>query len=281
MDHKPPNLQACLTVLRPTSGWIALKLKDLWDYRELLYFLVWRDLKVRYKQTTLGILWAVIQPSLITLVFSIFFTRLTSLPADGIPYPLFVFCGLLPWQLFAYVLNNASNSLIVNESLISKIYFPRLLIPLSAALSGLVDFAVACVVLFGMMLYYGATPAGGIWTLPLLVALTLAVAVGVGLWLSALNVEYRDVRYAIPFLTQLWFFLSPVIFPSSILPERWHTWYGLNPLVGLIEGFRWALLGKFEGPASWLGMSLTVTVIILVSGLYYFRSMEKEFADIV
>ena len=267
--------------LRPSSGWVPLNLGDLWEYRELLYFLTWRDVKVRYKQTLLGVVWVVIQPSFITLVFSIFLGRLAGVPSDGIPYPLFAFCGLLPWQLFSHALTNASNSLVANERLITKVYFPRLVIPLSAALSGMVDFGCAFAVLLGMMVYYGVVPTIALWTIPGFVIMAAATAVGVSLWLSALNVEYRDVRYAIPFLTQLWFFVSPVVYPSSLVPEKWRLWYGLNPMVGVIEGFRWALLGKTEAPGPWLAASTVVTLIVLVGGLYYFRRMEKNFADVV
>jgi lipopolysaccharide transport system permease protein len=281
MDSQSVNVESPLTVVRPSSGWVPLKIADLWTYRELLYFLVWKDIKVRYKQTTLGIFWAVIQPVLVTIAFTIFLGKLTNLSPNGLPYPLFVFCGLLPWQLFSYVLSNASNSLVVNESLISKVYFPRLLIPLSAALSGLIDFAVTFLVLLGMIVYYDLTLSLTLFAMPLLLILTLAIAVGVGLWLSALNVEYRDVRYTVPFITQLWFFLSPVIFPSNLLSEPGRTWYALNPLVGVIEGFRWVLLGQSEGVVFFLATSIPVTAIILIGGLYYFRRMERRFADIV
>jgi lipopolysaccharide transport system permease protein len=281
MELKGNNFDTVPLIIRPSSGWVPLKLGDLWEYRELLYFLLWRDLKVRYKQTVLGVVWVVIQPFFIMLVFSLFFGQLVGVPSDGIPYPVFVFCGLLPWQLFAHALTDASNSLVASERLITKVYFPRLVIPLSAALSGLVDFLFAFVVLLGLMAYYGIMPTSALWALPGFVLMAAATAVAVGLWLSALNVEYRDVRYTIPFITQLWFFLSPVAYPSSLVPERWRLLYVLNPMTGVVEGFRWALLGKSEAPGPLLAVSVAVTMVLLVGGLYYFRRMEKNFADVV
>jgi lipopolysaccharide transport system permease protein len=278
---KSENLQFAPIVVRPSSGWAPLNLADLWEYRELLYFLVWRDLKVRYKQTVLGVAWAIIQPSFITLVFSVFLGRLAGVPSDGIPYPLFVFCGLLPWQLFAHALTDSTNSLVLNERLITKVYFPRLVIPLSAILSGSVDFAFGLVVLVGMMLYFGVMPTIAVWLLPAFVVMAVASAVGVGLWLSALNVEYRDVRYIVPFIVQLWFFLSPVAYPSSLVPEKWRLLYGVNPMMGVVEGFRWVLLGNTARPGPWLAVSIAVILVLLISGLYYFRRMEKSFADVV
>jgi lipopolysaccharide transport system permease protein len=281
MDRQHEVLAPTPIVIRPSSGWVPLKLGDLWEYRELLYFLVWRDLKVRYKQTVLGIAWVVLQPSFITLAFSIFFGRLARVPSDGIPYPLFAFCGLLPWQLFVHALANSGNSLIANERLITKVYFPRLVVPLSAALSGLVDFIFGFVVLAGLMAYYGVVPRVALWAVPGFVLMAMATAVGVGFWLSALNVEYRDVRYIIPFITQFWFFMSPVAYPSSLVPERWRLVYGLNPMTGVVEGFRWALLGQTAAPGGWMVVSVLVTLVLLIGGLYYFRRMEKTFADVV
>ena len=222
-----------------------------------------------------------LQPFLLMVVFSVFFGRLAKVPSDGFPYPLFTFCGLLPWQLFAHALTEASNSLVANERLITKIYFPRLIIPLSAALSGLVDFVFAFFVLLGMMFYYGIVPSAALWALPFFILLAMTTALGVGFWLSALNVEYRDVRYTIPFITQLWLFISPVAYPSSLVPEPWRLVYGLNPMAGVIEGFRWALLGKTEAPGPVLAVSILVVLALLVGGLYYFRRMEKSFADVV
>ena len=230
-------------LIQPSRGWVSLKLRDVWEYRELLYFLAWRDIKVRYKQTVLGAAWAILQPDLTMVVFSVVFGRLLQAPSDGIPYPIFTFCALLPWQLFAHALTQSSNSLVSNERLITKVYFPRLVIPISAILAGLVDFGIAFVVLLGMMLYYGIVPTAAIVTLPLFLLLAVATALAVGLWLSALNVQYRDVRHTIPFLTQIWLFATPVAYASSLIPEPWRAWYGLNPMVGVVEGFRWALLG--------------------------------------
>lgn len=268
-------------IIRPTHGWVPLNLADLWRYRELLYFLTWRDIKVRYKQTLLGAAWAVIQPFFTMVVFSIFFGRLAKVPSEGIPYPIFAYCALLPWQLFAHSLTESGNSLVANERLITKVYFPRLVIPMSAVLAGLLDFAIAFVVLIGMMLFYGIVPTMAIATLPLFLLLAVTTALGVGLWLSALNVQYRDVRYTIPFLTQFWLFATPVAYSSSLVPEALRPLYGLNPMAGVVEGFRWALLGKAEGPGALLAVSAIVTVLVFVGGLYYFRRMEKIFADVV
>jgi len=267
--------------IEPSKGWVFLKLHDLWEYRELLYFLAWRDIKVRYKQTVLGAAWAIIQPFSTMVVFSIFFGRLAKMPSDGIPYPIFAYCALLPWSYFAGALDRAGNSLVGSANLVTKVYLPRLILPLSATMAGLLDFAIAFVVLIAMMIFYGITPTSAVWTLPFFLLLALATSLGVGLWLSALNVQYRDVRYTIPFLTQFWLFASPVAYPSSLVPEQWRVLYGLNPMAGVIEGFRWALLGKGSGPGPMLAVSVLVTVVLLVSGAYYFRRMEKTFADVV
>lgn len=263
------------------KGWAAIGLKELWEYRELLYFLIWRDIKVRYKQTALGAAWAIIQPFFMMVVFSLFFGRLGGMPSDGIPYPIFVYCALLPWQLFAHALSESSNSLVANERLITKVYFPRLVVPMAAVLGGLVDFAVAFLILLAMMVYYGITPGAAILTLPFFLLLAVATALGVGLWLSALNVQYRDVRYTLTFITQFWLFATPVAYSSSIVPAAWRPVYGLNPMAGVVEGFRWALLGKAEGPGLMLGVSIAVVIAILIGGLYYFRHMEDTFADVV
>lgn len=268
-------------LIRPVSSWSSIGLKELWEYRELLYFLVWRDVKVRYKQTALGAAWAIIQPLMMMVVFSLFFGYLAKVPSDGIPYPIFTFCALLPWQLFAHALTESSNSLVANERLITKVYFPRLVVPIAAVLGGMVDFAVAFAILVVMMLYYGIVPAWAIVTLPAFILLAIMTALGVGLWLSALNVQYRDVRYTIGFLIQFWLFATPVAYSSSIVPERWRPLYGLNPMAGVVEGFRWALLGKPERPGALLAVSVAVVILILVGGLYYFRRMEQEFADVV
>jgi lipopolysaccharide transport system permease protein len=255
-------------------------LSELWEYRELLYFLTWRDVKVRYKQTALGAAWAIIQPFFTMVVFSIFFGRLAGIPSDGIPYPIFSYTALLPWTFFANGLSQASNSLVGSVNLITKVYFPRLVMPLSAVLGGLLDFAIAFVVLLGMMVFYGVWPTTAtVWLLPFLL-LALVTALGASLWLSALNVQYRDVRYAVPFLTQFWLFATPIAYPSSLLSAPWRTLYGLNPMVGVVEGFRWALLGS-RPPGPMLGVSAAAAVLLLVSGAYYFRRMEKTFADVV
>ncbi len=269
------------TIIRPSSGWASLGLKELWEYRELLYFLIWRDIKVRYKQTILGAAWAIIQPFFMMIVFSLFFGRLAGAPSDGIPYPIFVYCALLPWQLFAHALTESSNSLIANERLITKVYFPRLVIPISAVLAGLVDFAIAFVILVAMMAYYRIVPTLAVLTLPLFIILAVMTSLGVGLWLSALNVQYRDVRYTLTFLTQVWLFATPVAYSSTLVPERWRAIYGLNPMAGVVEGFRWALLGKAQGPGILLAVSVSVVILILIGGVYYFQRMEETFADLV
>ncbi len=274
---------AALTALRiaPSKGWVSLKLNQLWEYRELLYFLVWRDIKVRYKQTALGAMWAVIQPFLTMVVFSLFFGHLGKIPSDDIPYPLFSFAALVPWTFFANGLSQSSNSLVGNANLITKIYFPRLIVPLASVFSGIVDFLLAFVVLLGMMLYYGLVPTLNVLWLPLFVLLAFVTSLGVGLWLSALNVEYRDVRYVVPFITQFWLFATPIAYPSSLLSEPWRTIYGLNPMVGVVEGFRWALLRTNTAPGPIIAVSSVTAFVILVTGAFYFRRMEKTFADIV
>lgn len=268
-------------VIEPSSGWVPLSLKELWEYRELLFFLTWRDIKVRYKQTVLGAAWAIIQPFSVMVIFSVIFGHLIKVPSDGIPYPIFSYCALLPWQFFAYSLGQSGNSVVASQSLITKVYFPRLVIPISTVLAALVDFAIAFIMLVGMILYYGILPSVAIVTLPLFLLLLIATSLACGLWLSALNVQYRDVRYTIPFLTQFWLYATPVAYPSSVVPGNWRVLYGLNPMVGVVEGFRWALLGKSEGPGPLLVVSSAVVLILLVSGLYYFRRMEDTFADVV
>ncbi len=267
--------------IRPARGALGIGCRELWEYRELLYFLTWRDVKVRYKQTVLGAAWAIIQPFFMMVVFSLFFGRLAGMPSDGLPYPLFTFCALLPWQLFAHSLTESSNSLVANERLITKVYFPRLVVPIAAVLGGLLDFIIAFVILLLMMIYYGIVPNWAVLTLPGFIVLAVLTALGVGLWLSALNVKYRDVRYTLNFLIQFWLFATPVAYPSSLIPESLRPLYGLNPMAGVVEGFRWALLGKSEGPGSLLVVSIIVVVLILFGGLYYFRRMEQEFADVI
>lgn len=256
-------------------------MRELWNYRELLYFLTWRDLKVHYKQTALGAAWAVIQPLFMMIVFSVFFGRLAGMPSDGIPYPVFTFCGLLPWQLFANALTASSNSLVSNQNLITKVYFPRLVVPISAVLGGLVDFAIAFVILIGMLVIYGIVPGWQIIALPAFILFAVTTALAVGLWLSALNVQYRDVRYTINFLIQFWLFATPVAYPSSIVPAQWRMLYGLNPMAGVVEGFRWCLLAKRDAPSPLIFVSALVVVVLLVGGLFYFRRMEQQFADVV
>jgi len=278
-----PNPQFAVPTLRiaPSKGWVPLKLRELWEYRELLYFLVWRDVKVRYKQTALGAAWAIIQPFFTMLVFSIFFGSLGKMPSDGIPYPIFAFAALVPWGFFANGLSQSSNSLVGSSHLITKVYFPRLIVPLGSVFSGIVDFLVAFAVLLAMMLYYGLLPSINVLWLPLFVLLALVTSLGVGLWLSALNVEYRDVRYIVPFITQFWLFATPIAYPSSLLHQPWRTIYGLNPMVGVVEGFRWALLRSNTAPGPIIAVSASAAVVILITGAFYFRRMEKTFADIV
>jgi lipopolysaccharide transport system permease protein len=270
-----------ITVIEPARGFIPLKLREIWDYRELLYFLTWRDIKVRYKQTVLGAAWAIIQPFCTMVVFSLFFGRLAGIPSDGVPYPIFSFTALVPWTFFAYGLNQSSNSLVASANLVQKVYFPRLVIPISSVISGVVDFFLAFLVLLGMMLFYGIHPTINILWLPLLLLLVFVTALGVGLWLAALNVEYRDVRYMLPFITQFWMFATPIAYPSSLLPKPWRALYGLNPMVGVVEGFRWALLGTRTAPGPMIIASVFATLVILVGGAFYFRRMEKTFADVV
>ncbi len=266
--------------IEPYQGRVPLNLKEFWRYRELLYFLVWRDIKVRYKQTLLGAAWAIIQPFFTMVVFSIFFGRMAQMASNGYPYPIFSYTALLPWTYFSGALSLAANSLVGSGGLITKVYFPRLIVPVSSVLSGLVDFAFAFLVLIGMMIFYGYAPTIYIILLPLFLLLALTTALGVGLWLSALNVKYRDVRYLIPFLTQFWLFATPVVYPSSLLSEPWRTIYGLNPMVGVVEGFRWALLGD-KPPELMILASVIVSIILLVSGVIYFRHTEDTFADLI
>jgi lipopolysaccharide transport system permease protein len=260
---------------------VSLRLHDLWEYRELLYFLTWRDIKVRYKQTALGAAWAIIQPFFTMVVFSLFFGRLAKVPSDGIPYPIFAYAALVPWTFFANGLSQSSNSLVGSANLITKVYFPRLVIPISTVISGVVDFVLAFLVLLVMMLYYSVVPTLNVLWLPFFLLLALVASLGVGLWLSALNVEYRDVRYVVPFITQFWMFATPIAYPSSLLSEPWRTLYGLNPMVGVVEGFRWALLGTGKGPGPMIALSFAVSLVILISGALYFKRMERNFADVV
>jgi len=270
-----------VTFIKPSRGWVSLKLHELWEYRELLYFLTWRDVKVRYKQTVLGAAWAIIQPFFTMVVFSLFFGQLAKMPSDGIPYPIFSYAALVPWTFFANGLSQSSNSLVGSANLITKVYFPRLVVPISSVISGVVDFVLAFIILFGMMLFYKMVPTLNVIWLPLLLLLALVTALGVGLWLSAMNVQFRDVRYVVPFLTQLWLFATPIAYPSSLLSEPWRTVYGLNPMVGVVESFRWALLGTNTAPGPIIIVSTLAALALLLSGAYYFRRMEKTFADVV
>ena len=267
-------------LIKPLRGWIPINLTELWAYRELLYFLVWREIKVRYKQTVLGATWAILQPFFMMVAFTLFFGQFIKVPREGMSYPLFSYAALLPWMLFTEGISRSTNSVIRDANLITKIYFPRLIMPISGIISPLVDFAFAFLVFIGMMFYFGVAPTLRILWLPAFLILALITALAVGLWLSALNVQYRDVRYVVPFLIQLWFFASPVAYSSTSLPKSWQLIYGLNPMVGVIEGFRWALLGA-EPPRSLITISITIVLVILISGAFYFCRMEQTFADVV
>jgi lipopolysaccharide transport system permease protein len=270
-----------VTTIEPARGWAPVRFRELWGYRELLYFFVWREVKVRYKQTALGVAWAILQPVLTMVVLSIFFGRLAGMPSDGFPYPVYTFCALLPWQLFAYALTESSNSVVANQRLVTKVYFPRLVMPLASVCVGVVDFGLALIVLLGLMAWYGLVPAAAVWTVPLWVGLAVLTALAVGLWLSALNVRYRDIRYTLPFLTQLWLAATPVAYPTSIVPEAWRPLYALNPMVGVVDGFRWSLLGGESLPGVTVGVSTLVVAVLLVGGVLYFRRMERTFADVI
>jgi len=268
--------------IKPTTGLAALNLRDLWIYRELVLFMIWRQLKVRYKQTLLGAAWAVIQPLMTMIVFNFIFGSVAKVPTDGIPYPIFSYTALLPWGLFTSALNQASRSLTANQNMVTKIYFPRLVLPISSVLAGVVDFAIAFVILIGLMIYYRVTPAWNVlWTLPFFLLLSIIAALGVSLWLSAINVQYRDVNYALPFLTQFWLFITPVAYSASVISDKWQLVYSLNPMAGVVNGFRWALLGAGTGPDFALWVSVAISLVILVSGLFYFRNMERTFADTI
>jgi lipopolysaccharide transport system permease protein len=267
-------------IIEPSRGWVSLQLRQVWEFRELLYFLVWRDVLVRYKQTVLGTAWAILQPVFTMVVFSLFFGRLARVLSDGLPYPIFSFAVLVPWGFFSNGLVAAANSLVGNANLIKKVYFPRLIVPISAILSGAVDFVLALVVLLGMMVYYHVWPTSHIIFLPLFTLLAFIASLGVGLWLSAMNVQFRDVRHTVSFLVQAWMFATPIAYPSSLLPEPWRSLYGLNPMAGVVEGFRWALLGT-PAPGAIIWVSTGASLAVLISGAFYFRRMERIFADTV
>ena len=268
-------------IVKPSKGWISLNLDELWEYRELLYFLTWRNIKVRYKQTVLGAAWAIIQPFFTMVVFSLFFGKLAGMPSDGVPYPIFAYAALVPWMFFANGLSQSSDSLVGSADLVKKVYFPRLVVPISSVISGVIDFLLAFVVLLGMMFFYKIFPTINTIWLPLFLLLALVTALGVGLWLSALNVQFRDVRYTVPFLTQFWLFATPIAYPSSLLPEPWRILYGVNPMVGVVEGFRWALLGTDTTPGPIVIVSTLVALMLVISGVFFFRRMERTFADVV
>jgi lipopolysaccharide transport system permease protein len=267
--------------IAPSKGWTSLKLNELWQYRELLYFLVWRDVKVRYKQTILGVGWAILQPFFTMVIFSLFFGRLAKMPSDGVPYPIFSFTALIPWMFFANGLNQSANSLVSNSNLINKVYFPRLAIPIASVLAGLADFIPSFIILIGMMLYFGIYPTATMVWIPLFLLLALITSLGVGIGLAAVNVKYRDVRHTVPFLVQCWLFATPIAYPSSLLPPAWQTIYALNPMVGVVEGFRWALLGADTHPGPMVAVSTAVALAVLVAAALYFRRMERSFADVI
>jgi len=275
--HEPTTIY-----IKPSLGLTALNLRDLWLYRELIFFMVWRDIKVRYKQTFLGAAWAIIQPVLTMLALYFLFDRVAKLPTDNVPYPIFSYTALLPWGLFVAALNQGSRSLTSNHNMITEVYFPKLILPVSSVLAGLVDFAVASVILVALFFYYQVTPAWNLlWVLPFFLLLAIITALGVALWLSAINVKYRDVNYVLPFLTQFWFFATPVAYSAKAISEKWQLLYSLNPMAGVVNGFRWALLGIGNGPDTGLWVSVGISVLILISGLFYFRNMEKTFADTI
>lgn len=277
LRHEPATV-----FIKPSTGLTALNLRDLWTYRELVFFMIWRDIKVRYKQTMLGAAWAVIQPLMTMIIFNFLFSKVAKVPTDGIPYPIFSYTALLPWGLFTTALNQASRSLTSNHNMITKIYFPRLVLPVASVLAGLVDFAIAFLILIGLMFYYRITPAWQVlWALPLFLLLAVITALGVALWLSAINVKYRDVNYALPFITQFWLFVTPVAYSASIISQKWQLVYSLNPMAGVVNGFRWALLGAGSGPDSALWVSVGISLLLLLSGLVYFRNMERTFADTI
>lgn len=282
VDVKKPNISSQsrkpMTVIEPTKGWMPVDLHELWEHRDLLYFFTWRDIKVRYKQTLLGFTWAIIQPLTAMLIFTLFFGSLAKIPSDGVPYPIFAYVALLPWTLFAESITRSTNSVVMNANILKKVYFPRIALPVSSVLSPLMDFAIAFIILVLMMAYYGITPTLNIIWLPLFILLAVVTSMGIGLWLSALNSRYRDFQYVVPFLVQIWMFASPVVYPASMVPSSYQLLYGLNPMTGVIEGFRWTLLGS-GSPGTTVFVSAAISMIILITGAFFFRRMEKTFAD--
>lgn len=277
----PSPAEVAVTRVEPSRGWRVLKLGNLWKYREMLYFLSWRDVKVRYKQTLLGAGWAILQPFLTMLIFLVLFRRIAKFPSGGVPYPIFAYAGLVVWIFFSYGITQASNSLVLNAELVRKVYFPRLAVPLAAILPGALDFAVASVILIGMMVFYGIAPTINVLWLPAFLFLALLTTVGLGVWLSALSVQYRDVRFAVPFLVQVWLFATPVAYPASLFGEPWRSLLGLNPMAGVVEGFRWSLLGTETAVGSLIGISTLTAVVVLLSGSLYFARVERTFADVI
>lgn len=279
LSENRPGAQA--TLIRPSGGILRLRLRELWDYRELLYFLAWRDVKVRYKQTAFGAAWAVGQPVLMMVIFSVFLGRLVRVPSGGVPYPVFAFAGLLPWMLFAQVLQGASESLVRSSDLITKIYFPRLFLPIGVALSYVMDYAISLVILGALMLFFHVPISANVVWLPFLSAMAVATALAVGIWLSALNVRFRDVRHTVPFLVQVWLFATPVVYPATLIPDRWRVLYALNPMVGVVEGIRWSTLGEGSAPGILMAVSGFATLVILLGGLAFFQKVERTFADVI
>jgi len=270
-----------VTLIKPSGRWVSLGLRDVWEYRELLYFLAWRDIKVRYKQTVIGGAWAILQPLLTMLIFTVIFGRFAKIPSDGLPYPVFAYAGLLPWIYFSQAVGRGGAGIVSEAGLIRKVYFPRLIIPLALVVAPVLDFFLSFVVLLGMMAWFGIAPTRGVLALPLFLLLAFLTALSVGLWLSALNVRYRDVGHTIPFLTQIWMYASPVAYPASLVPEQWRLLYSFNPMAGVIEGFRWALLGKKSPEFMTMAVSAAVVLVLLLGGVLYFKRMERTFADVV
>jgi len=279
---QPAQSIAPITRIQPSRGWTGVNLGELWRHRELLYFLIWRDVKVRYKQTLLGAAWAILKPLFSMVIFTIIFGRLAEVPTDGAPAPVFYFTALLPWILFQDGVTKASASLVAGRSLVTKVYFPRMVVPLASVLAGLVDFALSGLVLVAMMVFYGVRAGSALWSLPLFLILSLLTSIGVGLWLSALNVAYRDIAYVTPFVLQAWMYASPVAYSATLIPDGvGRLAYGLNPMAGVIQGFRWAVLGVGQPEADMLWISLGVAGLLLVSGVAYFRQVERTFADVI